>query len=163
CMACHKMHSTGAPNQNPDYTYPNMIFYGRAMQNNSIGFYSRHEKMHFDLENLPHPVMLNGQDTVQTPADPVYRLCVQCHAPSVWHQVGQGDDRTPVGVHEGISCRACHAPHSNYQRNSCEKCHPGVSNCGIDVRSMNTTFLSPTSENDIHRVACIDCHEKIPT
>ena len=161
CLTCHKMHSNGSPSKNPDYANPNLIFYGRAMQNNSIGFYSRHEKYHFSLDNLPTPVMLNGKDTIQTPADPVYRLCVQCHASSVWHQVGQGDDRTPMGVHEGISCRACHAPHSNYQRNSCEKCHPGISNCGIDVRTMNTTFLAPTSEHDIHTVACKDCHEKV--
>ena len=160
CLTCHRMHSTGSPSINPDYANPNLIFYGRAMQNNSIGFYSRHEKIHFDLQNLPTPVMLNGKDTVQTPEDPVYRLCVQCHASSVWHQAGQGDDHTPTGVHEGISCTACHAPHSNYQRNSCEKCHPGISNCGIDVRTMNTTFLSPDSKNDIHHVSCEDCHHK---
>jgi hypothetical protein len=160
CMACHEIHSTGSPSKRPDYASPNLIFYSRAMQNNSVGFYARHEKMHFNLANLPHPIILNGKDTVQTPSDPVYRLCVQCHAPSVWHQLGQGDDRTPAGVHEGLSCSACHAPHSNYQRNSCEKCHPGVSNCGIDVRTMNTTFLSPASPNDIHRVACTDCHDE---
>lgn len=161
CLACHKIHSIGAPSKNPDYTKPSLIFYGRALQNNSVAFYSRHEKMHFDLANLPLPVILNGQDTVQTPSDPVYRLCVQCHAPSVWHQAGTSDDKTPMGVHEGISCNACHAPHSNYQRNSCEKCHPGVSNCGIDVKTMNTTFISPTSPNNIHTVSCKNCHPEM--
>jgi hypothetical protein len=160
-LTCHKIHSLGTPAKNPDYSNPSTIFYGRAMQNNSIAFYSRHEKTHFDLSSLPLPVILSGSDTIQTPADPVYKLCVQCHAPSVWHQLDSSDDNTPAGVHEGISCRACHAPHSNYQRNSCEKCHPGVSNCGTDVRTMNTTFLSPTSENDIHTVACKDCHPEM--
>lgn len=159
CLACHQIHSPGTVAQRPDYSNPNFVFYGRKMDNNSIGLYNRHEKMHFDLANLPTPVMLNGQDTVQTPADPVYRLCVQCHAPSVWHRAGEGDDRTPTGVHEGISCRACHEAHSNYQRNSCDKCHPGKSkNCKLDVKTMNTTYFSPSSENDIHSVACKDCH-----
>lgn len=158
CLACHKIHSLGSPSVNPDYSNPGLIFYGRAIQNNSISFYNRHEKIHFGLNNLPQPVMLSGQDTVQTPTDPVYRLCVQCHAPSVWHQVGTSDDKTPTGVHEGLSCRACHEPHSNYQRNSCDKCHPAISNCGIDVKTMNTTFISPSSPHDIHRVSCEDCH-----
>lgn len=162
CLTCHQIHSDGKPASPPDYAVPNNIFYGRNMQNNSIGFYSRHEKIHFDLPNLPSPVILNGIDTVQTPADQVYRLCVQCHAPSVWHQAGSADDRTPTGVHEGISCRACHEPHSNFQRNSCDKCHPGIStNCKLDVKTMNTTYFSPTSENDIHFVACKDCHPNL--
>lgn len=160
CLTCHQMHSNGTPATTPDYDNPNNIFYARLIQNNSIGLYSRHEKIHFNLENLPTPVMLLGNDTVQAPADPVYRLCVQCHASSVWHQAGQGDDRTPRGVHEGISCSACHEPHSNYQRNSCDKCHPGISNCGIDVKTMNTTYFSPNSEHDIHGVSCKDCHKK---
>ena len=160
CMTCHQIHSKGEPAKRPDYSNPNNIFYSRNMENNSIGFYIRNEKIHFDLANLPTPVILNGADTVQTPADPVYRLCVQCHAPSVWHQAGSHDDQTPTGVHEGISCRACHEPHSNYQQNSCDKCHAGESkNCKLDVRTMNTTFFSPTSEHDIHFVSCTDCHE----
>lgn len=160
CLTCHEIHSLGTPAVRPDYANPNYIFYGRAMQNNSIGFFSRHEKTHFNLENLPTPIILNGKDTVQTPSDPVYRLCVQCHAPSVRHQGGSSDDRTPGGVHEGLSCRACHEPHSNYQRNSCDKCHSEKSkNCKLDVRTMNTTYISPESPNDIHRVACTNCHD----
>jgi len=160
CLACHKIHSRGMPSVRPDYANPNYIFYGRVVQNNSIGLYVRNEEIHFDLANLPTPVILNGNDTVQTPNDPVYRLCVQCHAPSVRHQAGSSDDKTPTGVHEGISCRACHEPHSNYQRNSCDKCHSGKSkNCKLDVRTMNTTYISPESPNDIHRVACKDCHD----
>ena len=159
CLACHVMHSSGQPSQKPDYSDPNNILYARNLQNNSIALYFRHEKIHFDLENLPTPVILFGTDTVKTPADPVYRLCVQCHAPSARHQAGSSDDRTPVGVHEGMSCRACHEPHSNYQKNSCDKCHPGISNCELDVKTMNTTYFSPTSENDIHFITCVSCHE----
>ena len=159
CMACHQIHTPGEPAQRPDYSIPKNISYGRFREKNSIAFYVRNEKTHFSLENLPTPVILSGNDTVKSPADPVYRLCVQCHAPSVWHQAGSHDDRTPTGVHEGLSCRACHAPHSNHQRNSCDKCHPGISNCNLDVKTMNTSYFSPSSENNIHAVACTDCHD----
>lgn len=158
CMACHQVHSPGIPAQNPDYGNPNNIFYGRNLENNSVGFYGRHEKTHSQLSHLPTPIMFNGADTVKTTSDPVYRLCVQCHAPSVWHQAGNGDDRTPIGVHEGLSCTACHERHSNNQRNSCVKCHPGISNCNLDVMTMNTTYANPASPHDIHSVSCKDCH-----
>jgi len=158
CMACHQIHSEGQTAVSPNYAIPENIFYGRNMENNSLGVYIRNEKVHFELNYLPTPVILLGNDTVRTPTDPVYRLCVQCHAPSVWHQAGSHDDRTPTGVHEGLSCRACHEPHSNYQRNSCDKCHPAISNCQLDVKTMNTTYFSPGSEHNIHSVACTDCH-----
>lgn len=162
CMACHMIHSKGEPAQRPDYSTPENVFYRRMRGNNALGFYFRHEKTHFTPDDLPKPVILSGKDTVQTPADPVYRLCVQCHAPSVWHQAGSSDDHTPAGVHEGISCMACHEPHSNYQKNSCDKCHAGKSkNCRLDVRTMNTTYFSPSSKNDVHTVACTDCHEQM--
>jgi hypothetical protein len=162
CMACHKIHSEGMPTQQPDHSKPEDIFYSRMKVNETIGLYSRHEKMHFQLEHLPTPVMLNHGDTVKNPDDPVYRLCVQCHAPSVWHRAGEGDDRTPTGVHEGISCAACHEPHSNYQGNSCDTCHPAISNCNLDVRTMNTSFASAVSKHNIHSVACTDCHDERP-
>ncbi len=162
CMACHHIHSAGEPLMTPDYSEPKNIFYGRNISNKSLGFYSRHEKMHFSPVSLPDPIIIIFGDTVQTPKDPVYRLCVQCHAPSVWHEAGTSDDRTPVGVHEGISCRACHEPHSNNQRNSCDKCHPGISNCNLDVKTMNTSYFSPSSANNIHFVSCKSCHPEKP-
>jgi hypothetical protein len=93
-MTCHQIHSEGEPAKRPDYSVPANISYSRNLENNSIAFYVRNEKTHFNLENLPTPVILAGADTVLTPVDPVYRLCVQCHAPSVWHQAGSHDDRT---------------------------------------------------------------------
>ena len=56
--------------------------------------------------------------------------------------MGSGDDRTPVGVHEGLSCLACHLKHGQQTRASCANCHPRLSNCGLDVEKMDTTFLS---------------------
>ena len=75
-------------------------------------------------------------------------------------QVGTGDDRTGIGVHEGISCLACHAQHGQKTRASCASCHPKMSNCGLDVEKMDTSFVSPNSKHNVHWVKCGDCHTK---
>ena len=73
-------------------------------------------------------------------------------------QAGSGDDRSPMGVHEGLSCLACHQKHGEGTRQSCADCHPKLSNCGIDVEKMDTTFLNPKSSRNVHTVKCLDCH-----
>jgi len=90
-------------------------------------------------------------------------LCYQCHAPLAGLEVGTGDDRTGIGVHEGISCQACHSRHRQETRASCANCHPAFSNCGLDVETMDTTFKSLESPHNIHFVKCQDCHrERVP-
>jgi hypothetical protein len=74
--------------------------------------------------------------------------------------VGSGDDRTAVGVHEGIGCLGCHDPHGLDARLSGANCHPILSNCGLDVATMDATFKSSASTHNIHSVACADCHTK---
>ncbi|MGD0669994.1 MAG: hypothetical protein ABSB23_20845 [Bryobacteraceae bacterium] len=71
---------------------------------------------------------------------------------------GDGDDRTPVGIHEGISRLACHQGHGEQTRTSCGNCHPKMSNCGLDVEKMDTTFRSRTGRHNIHPFECLDCH-----
>jgi hypothetical protein len=61
-------------------------------------------------------------------------------------------------VHEGLSCGACHAPHSNDASGSCANCHPQLSNCGLAVDTMDTSYRNPASPHNIHFVACGDCH-----
>jgi hypothetical protein len=104
--------------------------------------------------------MREGDRPVKMSPDRRQALCYQCHAPRAGNQVYSGDDRTPVGVHEGLSCLACHAKHGLATRASCTGCHPRLSNCGIDVEKMDTSFKSPDSPHDVHRVACLDCHPK---
>ena len=88
-------------------------------------------------------------------------LCYQCHAPVAGaFQAGTGDDRTGLGVHEGLSCLSCHLKHGQKARASCATCHPRLSNCGLDVEKMDTTFLSAKSKHNIHFVKCGDCHTK---
>jgi hypothetical protein len=75
-------------------------------------------------------------------------------------QVGAGDNRTGLGIHEGISCLACHQQHGQKTRASCATCHPRLSNCGLDVEKMDTTFRSAESKHNIHWAKCGDCHVK---
>ena len=75
-------------------------------------------------------------------------------------QVRTGDDRTPIGVHEGLSCMACHQKHGQDTRASCATCHPRLSNCGLDVEKMDTSFVNTKSKHNIHFVKCGDCHPK---
>ena len=159
CMACHEIHTDGEPSVRPDYSNPQSVFYSRKDSGTSLSYYARFEKMHFSSKSLPKLHLTDGEKTVKVSDDHEMRNCIQCHAPNSWHEAGTSDDRTPRGVHEGISCMACHEPHSNDARNSCKKCHPAISNCNLDVTTMNTTFADPKSPNNIHWVSCTDCHK----
>ncbi len=161
CMACHQIHQKGTPVVKPGYADPKTIFYQRTTNISKLGFYDRHEKTYFPVNELPKLNLWQGEQIVRVSDDPVMRSCVQCHAPNAHHQAGTSDDRTPRGVHEGLSCTACHDPHSNDARNSCASCHPAISNCKLDVAAMNTSYADPKSQNNIHFVSCADCHQEI--
>ena len=139
CLSCHKVHTPAAD--------------AGAAQ-----LFVRHEQTHFSASVLPAPAIWQGDRAVKVSPDPRQRLCVQCHAPSALRQRGSAVDRTPAGVHEGLSCLDCHQSHSASAKASCVACHPGSSHCGIDVQNMDTTFRSSASKHNIHAVACGDCH-----
>ena len=126
----------------------------------SLALYDRRESQHFALRLLPLPRMLESARVVRASPDQRQALCYQCHAPLASMQAGSGDDRTPLGVHEGLSCLACHQKHGQQTRASCAGCHPRLSNCGLDVEKMDTTFASIASKHNIHFVKCADCHTK---
>lgn len=159
CLACHQVHRRGITKIAPGYANPKQIFYARTKAEPKAGFYNRHDKTYISAENLPQLKLWNHQSVVTVSDDPLMRICVQCHAPNAWHQAGTGDDKTPLGVHEGLSCIACHDAHSNNAQKSCARCHPAISNCNLDVTTMNTSFADSLSKNDIHTVACADCHK----
>jgi hypothetical protein len=161
CLACHLIHTENAtrtPAQTLDN--PRNIFYEREDRKISYGLYLRADMMFLRADYLPNPEMTKNGKKITTTDDYSYRLCIQCHSPNYAHETGTQDDRTPTGVHEGLSCNACHKVHSNDARNSCINCHPAISNCGLDVTKMNTSFLSADSPNNIHFVECNDCHPK---
>jgi hypothetical protein len=143
CLSCHQMHSPS----------------GDTLK---TALYARAEKEHLPSALLAPIAMHDRGRAVQTAGDASSRLCLQCHAPDAWHQAGSRDDRTPTGVHEGLSCIACHAPHSNDASASCSHCHPALSNCGLDVKTMDTSYRNPESPNNIHHLSCTTCHESRP-
>jgi hypothetical protein len=160
CLACHQVHAGGFPHRRPDYSNPRGAFYMKKPSFSKVSFYNHNDRSYVLSDDLPKLQLWEGERPVKISDDPLMRNCIQCHAPDVWHQAGTGDDMAPRGVHEGLTCLACHDPHSNNSRHSCIKCHPAISNCKLDVTRMNTTFADPKSPNNIHWVSCTDCHKK---
>ena len=159
CLACHGIHRQGALLRKVDID-GRVPGPSQEINRPSLAFYDRRTQMHFPVADLSLPAMLDGDRPVKMSPDRRQALCYQCHAAEATRQVGSGDDRTPLGVHEGMSCLACHQKHGQKTRASCADCHPRLSNCGIDVEKMDTTFLSTKSTHNIHWVKCADCHPK---
>ena len=157
CQACHSVHREGALQARP----ADRISVAGAAVRDSVALYDRREEMHFAVGSLAIPVLYDAARPAKISPDRRQGICYQCHAPrqpeansaaaaNHWGpQAGSGDDRTPMGVHEGISCLACHGGHNESARASCATCHPAMSHCGIDVEKMDTTFASKASGHDI--------------
>lgn len=159
CFQCHEVHRRGQPLARPTAPRPHPAA-GEEIQRPSLALFDRRGLSHVPVSDLSLPAMQDRGRPVKMSPDNRQALCYECHAPLATRQVGSGDDRTGVGVHEGISCLACHQKHGQNTRASCSTCHPRLSNCGLDVEKMDTTFRSGTSTHNIHFVKCADCHTK---
>jgi hypothetical protein len=159
CFTCHQVHQSGYPGIRQNLRSPASLHYSR-IEKTFTTFYYRRDSTYFPVQLLAAQEINYHLKPVKVSQDPNQNLCIQCHSPNAFNMAGTGDDRTPRGVHEGISCLACHALHSNSAIASCKNCHPAISNCKLDVEKMNTTYKDKTSKNNIHFVACIDCHTK---
>jgi hypothetical protein len=157
CVTCHMMHREGRPmaKAGAEGRVPGPR---QEIARPSLAFFDRRTEQYVAVADLPMPAMLEGERPVKMSRDQRQALCYQCHAPTAAMQVGSGDDRTGLGVHEGISCLACHAQHGQKTKASCANCHPKMSNCGLDVEKMDTTFAAEGSRHNIHWVKCQDCH-----
>jgi hypothetical protein len=158
CLSCHSIHHPGQPLKS--HVRRAVISRREAVVTPSLAFYDRRTHVSVSVTMLPIPHMHEGDRAVKMSPDPRQALCYQCHAPLADEQVRSGDDRTPVGVHEGLSCLACHDKHKMSTRASCANCHPRLSNCGRDVETMDTTFFTKASAHNIHFMKCADCHPK---
>lgn len=154
CMTCHSIHRFGEPLKKS----LERAGMRQSKVRPSLAFYDRRSRMHIGATLLPVPAVFDGTRPVKMSPDERQGLCYQCHAALASGAAFSGDDRTPVGVHEGLSCFACHQGHHQNTRASCAACHPRLSNCGIDVEKMDTTFRDLESRRNIHTVKCIDCH-----
>jgi nitrate/TMAO reductase-like tetraheme cytochrome c subunit len=139
CLTCHQMHREGPTLIRPAVKAANAST-TEEISRPSLALFDRRELEHVSVQRLPLPKMRQAARDVKISPDPRQALCYQCHAPLSTFEVGSGDDRTPVGVHEGLSCLACHEKHGQKTRASCANCHPHLSNCGLDVETMDTTF-----------------------
>lgn len=157
CLSCHQIHRQGSPLRKWQREAPAA---GQELFPPSLALYDRRERVYYAASAMSVPQMRDGERLVRMSPDPRQSLCYQCHAPRAGFQVGSGDDRTGTGVHEGLSCLACHATHGQTTRVSCASCHPRLSNCGLDVEKMDTTFKSAKSAHNIHFVKCADCHPR---
>ncbi len=154
CLACHSIHRLGQPLSRPEKRQSP----AEEILRPGVGFFDRRTRTHVPGVLLTLPAIYDGARPVRISPDPRQAICYQCHAPLSDMQAGSGDDRTPLGVHEGLSCLACHQTHGEWTRRSCADCHPRLSNCGLDVEKMDTTFLNPKSPHNVHTVKCVDCH-----
>ena len=158
CLACHQMHREGIPLQKSAPDVPT-IGPREEITRPSLGFFDRREFDHVAVAELALPAMLDDSRTVKMSHDQRQALCYECHAPLATREVFSGDDRTPVGVHEGLSCFSCHQQHGQQTRASCDSCHAQHQDCKLDVEKMDTTFKDKTSNHNIHTVRCLDCHQ----
>ena len=159
CLTCHHMHRHGDPLLGSQFKSDEAAT-AQEIARPSLALFDRRQQDYVSLDRLPLPQMYAGARPVKISPDLRQALCYQCHAPTAGGQVGSGDDRTPIGVHEGLSCFACHEKHGQTTRASCTTCHPQLSNCGINVETMDTTFKNSKSPHNIHSVKCADCHTK---
>ena len=159
CLACHEVHRHGKPRE-PRMRQDPQPASSEPVARPSLALFDRRTQVHLAAASMPVPQLLNGEVSVKMSPDARQALCYQCHAPLASAQAGTGDDRTGLGVHEGISCLACHATHTQETRASCATCHPKMSNCGLDVETMDTTFKDLSSQHNIHTVKCADCHPR---
>ena len=150
CLACHSVHQQGTPAASDS----------KGKRKATLAFHDRRSGEHMGVELLPVPAVKQGARLVRMSNDKRQALCYGCHSPLSTQQAWSGDDRTPMGVHEGISCLGCHSAHDGSAAASCSNCHPRMSNCKLDVETMDTSFRDARSRHNIHTVACADCHPK---
>jgi len=150
CLTCHVVHRRGEPlgprTQRVTETGPE-----QEIVLPSLALYDRRSLEHVPVLDLPLPAMREDGRPVRTSPDPPGPVLPVPRAP--------GRQRGLLRRRPN-SCQACHAGHGMTTRASCSGCHPRLSNCGRDVETMDTTFRSPDSPHDVHRVTCEDCHPK---
>jgi hypothetical protein len=88
--------------------------------------------------------------------------CAGCHPDGI------PAPRDPKGsVHHGAACAVCHFQKGSAMslgaRGSCGRCHPREGDKHPGVTTLDTTYRSKGSRNDIHSIRCSTCHpEGIP-
>ncbi|MGV8094936.1 MAG: hypothetical protein AB2L24_24040 [Mangrovibacterium sp.] len=130
CLACHQVHTENPVSKR---YVSSMDTVKSSSHHPRTALYMRADKIYLRSDHLTQVTMTDGGRVVNSATDDNTLLCMQCHAPDYLRHAGSEDDRTPTGVHGGISCIACHKPHSNDTRESCVRCHPSLTNEQVDA------------------------------
>ncbi len=124
CLACHQVHASQPRSLNyKDLNAEEKANLLKKTSRPGTALYVRAEKRHMPSSNLMQIKMYRQDTLVRVSEDPNVKLCMQCHAPNGVHAVGSEDDKTPMGVYEGMSCMECHDPHSNKVKNEYRNVH----------------------------------------
>lgn len=112
--------------------------------------------------SVPSPKLLAVRDrkTGEPVAATAAETCLECHNPRqaekpVW----------PDAIHARVKCGTCHSHVTSQDepswKRACQKCHPRAEDVHVDVKSLDTTYASITSKNDVHTMKCAGCHEEL--
>jgi hypothetical protein len=134
CLACHQIHTENAVSKR----YVSMIDSSQTLtpRHPKTSLYIRADKMHLRSDLLIPVTMMDGDREVEMAKDPNTLLCMQCHSPDYSHQANTEDDRTPIGMHEGVSCILCHKPHSGDTKDYRDQHHPAMPNSGVTPHAL---------------------------
>ncbi len=160
CLACHQAHGAKPSGLLPGMDFADESTFYRnvtAPQVSNLYIYDAFAQKHVDPQPIA-PVM-NGDQAIPVNDTRPNRVCYTCHAteraesnlfepntpPSGDNGVSTGDDRTLMGVHQGLQCVDCHMPGGSHTFNpmsSCSQCHSVGSTAGaLDyVTSVRTSY-----------------------
>lgn len=159
CLTCHApfqavKHGVGSFVQPVDTTGPWHIVADSASAWEAI----KCQACHDPSSNAPQRLAYYDPATqAYVPVKDATDLCEKCH------QAGTDDSRDLAGsVHAGLQCTDCHfqtgSAHSLDPRGACVRCHPAVNPNHPDVTTLQTTYFTASSVNNIHFIKCGSCH-----
>ncbi|WP_352423252.1 multiheme c-type cytochrome [Proteiniphilum sp.] len=145
CLACHQIHT-----ENPvsDRYISMSDTTGKTIRHPSTAHYIRADKEYLRSDHLTRVKIIDDSLIVNSATDNNTLLCMQCHSPNFQRHAGSEDDRTPTGVHEGISCTSCHKPHSNDTRESCAQCHSSLT-----AEQVDAVYANPHGYKTLHNIS----------
>lgn len=129
CLACHQMHN-GDQEKKVPYNSLSKDSRDALMQKTArptTALYMRAEKRHLPSDKIYRATIHHNDSLVRISDEPNTWLCMQCHAPNSRREACTEDDKTPMGIYEGMSCLDCHNPHSNELKNNYRNVHTKLS------------------------------------
>ncbi len=134
------------------------------------------------IDPAPIAPVMNGDQAIPIADTRANRVCYTCHAteqaesnlfepkkpPQGDNSAGTADDRTLMGVHQGIPCVTCHMPggsHTFNPMNACKQCHsPGSTPASLDyVTKVQSSYTDPSLSMLSGNMSSLNIHFLDPT